>query len=120
MAALLAGQGVNEVATEYHLDPSVVSRWRKSIPADQLQQVATKKEHDFGQLVGNYLGSLLATLQVQADFFSDPEWLARQKADQLAVLHGVCADKGIRLLEAAERAAEQQSPDTDEPDAAPE
>ena len=34
--------------------------------------------------------------------FGDPEWLKKQSAGELAVLHGVAVDKGIRLLEALE------------------
>ena len=44
MAALLAGQGVNEVARAFNLDPSVVSRWRQRLPPDQLQQLAIDGE----------------------------------------------------------------------------
>ena len=43
MAALLTGQGVAAVASQYKLDKSVVSRWRAQINSDELQQVATKK-----------------------------------------------------------------------------
>lgn len=104
MAALLAGQGVTEVATKYSLDPSVVSRWRKLIPTVQLQEVATKKEDEFGDLLAGYLRETIITLSAQARHFRDADWLKDQDAGALAVLHGVQTDKAIRLLEAAERA----------------
>ena len=105
MAALLAGQGATEIAREYQLDEATVRNWKRTLSPETLTKVNEQKEHDFGQLVGNYLGSLLTTLQVQADFFRNEEWLAKQKAEAVAVLHGVCADKGIRLFEVAERAS---------------
>lgn len=108
MAALLAGQGVNEVAARYQLDPSVVSRWRKQIPEDQLQQLATKKDDDFGDLIADFLRETLTTLAVQARLFRDPDWLKKQDADSLAVLHGVQTDKAIRILAAAEPVSEPE------------
>jgi transposase-like protein len=104
MAALLAGQGVSEVAREYKLDKSLVSRWKKAIPDDQLQQLATKKGNRVEELLFDYLTTVLGTLKKQAEFAGEREYVTKQPADALAVLHGVMADKGIRLLEAAERA----------------
>lgn len=102
MAALLAGQSISETAKQYDLDMSVVSRWASS---SQLQAVASKKESDIGELVANYLRELLVTLSVQAEHCRSKPWLEKQPADQLAVNHGVLADKAFRILGAAERAA---------------
>jgi hypothetical protein len=44
----------------------------------------------------------LETLEAQARAFRDPAYLARQPAGELAVLHGVLADKLIRILSAFE------------------
>lgn len=104
MASLLAGQGVNEVATQYNLDPSVVSRWKSRIPSDKLQLVAIKKSEEIEVLLFNYLTQTLVTLDEQAKVVSEREYIIKQPAGELAVLHGVMADKAIRLLEAAERA----------------
>jgi hypothetical protein len=54
--------------------------------------------------VQRYLNEALETLAAQQIFFRNPEWLAKQPASDLAVLHGVSADKVIRILEAAENA----------------
>lgn len=40
------------------------------------------------------------TLREQVKVFRDPNWLKQQSASEAAVLHGVIADKQIRLLEA--------------------
>lgn len=104
MAALLAGQGVSEVASQYKLDISVVSRWKSSIPDNQLQLLATKKGDRIETLLFEYLVTTLASLKNQAEVVGEREYVIKQPADGLAVLHGVMADKSIRLLEAAERA----------------
>lgn len=105
MASLLQGQGVTEVATQYSLDKSVVSRWRQQIPAEELQRLATEKKDEFGELVAAYLREVLLTLSVQVRHARDPNWLKGQDAAGLGVLHGILTDKAIRILEAAERAA---------------
>jgi hypothetical protein len=106
IAALLAGQGVTEVASRFKLDKSVVSRIKATIPPDQLQQLATKKGEEFGELLADYLRETIITLREQAKYFRTKEWLKLQSASEAAVLHGVCADKALRLLEAIERANE--------------
>lgn len=108
LAALLAGQGVNEIATQYRIDKATVSRWKKAIPGDQLQQIATKKAEDFGDLLAGYLRETLTTLKAQAIYFRNETWLSKQPAAEVAVLHGVQADKAVRLLEAIERANSEE------------
>lgn len=94
MAALLAGQGVNEVAREYRLPSSTVSRWKK-----EAREMAGRS-NDVGELLLAYLHTNLETLTAQAVAFRDAKWLREQQADQVAVLHGVLTDKAVRLLEA--------------------
>jgi transposase-like protein len=106
VAALLAGQGVTEVASQYHLDNSVVSRWKSNL-GPEMQEVATKKRNEIDELLTNYLRETLVTLQVQQLHFRDKDWLAKQDASDLAILHGVSTDKAIRLLEAAERVSSE-------------
>ena len=93
MACLLEGQGVSQVAKEYSLPPSTVSRWRRECRAEA-------GSPEIGELLLDYLGANLETLQVQAIVFGDVEWLQTQGAQELAILHGVMTDKAVRLLEA--------------------
>lgn len=104
MASLLAGQGVMEVASQYNLDASVVSRWKSAIPDDQLQVIATKKGERIEQLLFEYLTETLITLKEQTIIARERDYVTKQPAGELAVLHGVMADKAVRLLEAAHRA----------------
>jgi len=96
MAALLAGQGVAQVADEYHLPTSTVSRWRVEARTE------AGRSEDVGALLLDYLQENLTTLRAQAVAFRDARWLAEQDAADAAVLHGVMTDKAIRLLEALE------------------
>lgn len=96
LAALLQGQSINAVAREYKIPKGTVSNWKNRYkgPKDGTQ----KKE--IGELILEYLAANLAALRVQAEVFSDPEWLEKQSAESVAVLHGVMTDKAVRLLEA--------------------
>ena len=111
VAALLAGQGVTEVAKSYSIDKSVVSRWWKAVSDEQKQQVTSKKADEFSDLLAAYLKANLNALRVQSELFADKDWLKRQNAADIAVLHGVATDKAVRLLEAAQAANEQESAD---------
>lgn len=113
MAALLAGQGVTEVATAYKLDPSVVSRWRKQIPAEKLQELATEKGLALDDLILDYLQKNFAALGAMAAVASDESYLRKYPPQQLAVLHGVFADKAFRLLEAAAGAGQADEGDAE-------
>lgn len=115
MAALLAGQGVSEVAAAYHLPHATVSRWAATI-RPQLDEVGRKKGVDFDHLIGTYLEEILVTLTIQVQHFRQLPWLEKQPASELAVLHGVLADKGFRLLEAADRARADAAAGTAAPD----
>jgi hypothetical protein len=116
MAALLAGQGVCEVAEQFKIDKSVVSRIKGRIPRDKLQQLATKKGEDFESLIETYLREILITLATQAKFFRNETWMEKQPAAELATLHGVQADKAFRLFEAIEQAHEIEDEEAAESD----
>lgn len=104
MASLLAGQGVSEIAEQYNLPESTVREWRSTLTDEQFAEIRAKKGEKVESLLFNYLCQILTTLEAQAKVASEREYILEQPAGELAVLHGVMADKGIRLLEAAERA----------------
>ena len=98
MAALLSGQSVSQIAKDYDIPKGTVSGWkRKSV---EVAEVTTQKKERIGELLVSYLSTSLETLEAQARMFKNEEWLKKQNAADVAVLHGVCADKAIRLLEA--------------------
>lgn len=100
MAALLAGQSVSSVAREYKIPKGTVSDWKRKAAGEASGAKPTQKRAAIGDLLVDYLETNLHTLKEQSRLFSDHEWLRGQDASQLAVLHGVVADKTVRLLEA--------------------
>jgi hypothetical protein len=54
-------------------------------------------------MVYDYMLASLATLRKQAEVASDASYIRRQRAGELATLHGVMADKSLRLLEITTR-----------------
>lgn len=104
LAALLTGQSVAEVAKAYDVNPATVRSWKsRQQNGASVAIVATQKKEEIGDLLFDYLQTMLRSLKVQAEHFGDKNWLSRQSADALAVLHGVSVDKAIRLLEALAR-----------------
>lgn len=114
MAALLAGQGVNSVSEEFGLPKGTVSGWKKEYEQNRTEKVPTR-----ASLIENYLTQNLTTLGAQQEFFRDTSWLREQAASELAVLHGVSADKAIKILEAIERAESMSSPTDSEAETVP-
>lgn len=104
MAALLTGQSVSSVAREYSIPKGTVAYWKEQA-VNKVEDFSTQKKQETGDLLWDYLRTSLKTLKVQAEHFGDKEWLNRQSAADLAVLHGVSVDKAIRLLEAVSNAA---------------
>lgn len=106
IAALLAGQGVNEVATRYKVSKANVSRIKANFREADLERVETEKRESLGDLIADYLRQNLITLSVQAEYFRGKDFLEKQDAENLALLHGTLTDKAFRLLEAIEPASE--------------
>jgi transposase-like protein len=108
MAALLAGQGAEEVAETYNLPASTVYQWQQQARMGYELVRSEKSGSGIGDLIAAYLTQALTTVHVQAEHFSDKAWLGKQNAADAAVLHGVIMDKLVRLLEAAERADQSE------------
>lgn len=107
LAALLAGQSVNEVAKEYKVPRGTLRSWKsRQTNGDTVATVATDKKTEVGELLIEYLRANLAALKAQVTVFSDPDWLKKQNAADAAVLHGVMTDKAVRLLEALSNASD--------------
>lgn len=109
IAALLAGQGVNEVATAFGLSKSVISRIKNEIAPAQLEQVGTQKKERLVDLVESHLTESLKAATAIARQTQDDLWRSKQSAENLAIFYGVLSDKSIRLLEIGGRIfADQQ------------
>jgi transposase-like protein len=100
LAALLAGQSFSQVASAFSVPIGTLKSWKQRDMGGVRNPDATAKRDRIGGLLLDYLEEGLITLREQVKVFRDPDWLKKQPAAELAVLHGVIADKQIRLLEA--------------------
>lgn len=92
---VLLGQGAT--AAKYDIPRQTLATWQRKY--EIIHDSALKKDR-IGALAASYLEANLQALTAQAYVASQPDYINRQSADNLAVLHGVMADKSIRLLEA--------------------
>jgi transposase-like protein len=114
IAELLSGSGVNETARKHSIHASIVSRWKREIPAETLQQVEIAKESRIDGLLEDYLVANLGALRVQAEYFADETFIRSQTAAQLLAIHGHLLTKAIRLFEAQAGIQEQESEGTED------
>lgn len=96
--------GPAATAAKYQLNQRLVHRWMKKY--DTSTALALRQER-IGNLLVAYLESNLQAQIAQAYVAADPEYLNRQPAESLAVLHRVLGDQSIRLLEALHRGLEE-------------
>lgn len=105
LAALMTGQAATYVAKEYNIPIGTVKSWKRRQRAQRDASDATqKKEEDIGELLLIYLQESIKTLTEQVKHFRNREWLMKQEAESLAMLHGVQTDKAMRMIEAMDRA----------------
>lgn len=103
MAALMSGQGVEKVASEYGVATGTVSNLKKlALPFLQENEATLKQKRDISGSVLDVLQSQLNALQSIAIEISRPEYLQKQDASEVAVLYGVIADKAFRIASALE------------------
>ena len=101
ISAILAGMSATEAEAQYGVSRRTASRWvtdhggKMPSPAQQKE----KETETVQELVLDYLTESLRTLRHQVRFFKSDDWLAEQDADKVAILHGVIADKGSRIVD---------------------
>lgn len=104
IAALLEGQAVTKVAEQFKLPHSTVSRLKKAIPQEQLDEVGRKKAENIAALISANLEGSFEAIQNILKVTNDDNWLHKQPASELATFLGVTSDKVFRVLEAIENA----------------
>lgn len=104
LAALLEGQAVTKVAETYKLPHGTVSRLKKAIPADKLNEIERKKGENIAELISANLENSFKAIENVLNQTNDVEWLRKQPAAELATFLGVTSDKVFRVLEAIENA----------------
>lgn len=103
MAALVAGADPPDVAREHAVPLTTVRTWARDLRRENLIN-GSEKRAELGALVADYLAESLVTLTAHARFARDEDWLRKQNASDVAVLHGVLNDKIVRLLAAMQPA----------------
>lgn len=112
LADLATGMGVRAVARTYGLSQGTVSKWAAGVRTSVstvVETMETIKKMSLPELCAEYLHASLEAQIAQARLFADPEWLHKQSAHDLAVLHGIHNDKVVRLLYAFRPAKEESA-----------
>lgn len=113
VAALLAGQDITEVAGAYNVPETTLRSWKhRARQAGAEPIVAESDRAEIGQMLIAYMKEVIAAMRKQTVVFGDEEYLRKQPAGELAVLHGVIMDKAIRLLEALEGNGDETDEET--------
>lgn len=100
LALLMAGEAPARVAATLGIPIGTLKSWKsRQRNGEGVATVATEKRERIGELLLDYLEVTLETLKQQQLVFRDVDWLKKQSAAEVAVLHGVGVDKAIRLLE---------------------
>jgi len=116
VAAVLAGTAIAQVARQYGIDKSVVSRW---VATDATHPARARHDpEELADLIVDLVESHVHAIHAQLQAASRPEWLEKQTAAELAALVAVERDTAIRLL-AGLRPADDQ-PALEPPAGAPE
>jgi transposase-like protein len=116
LAALLEGQAVTKIADDYKLSHATVSRLRKELPVEKLNEVAHKKELDIASSIAGMLDSSFKAIQNVLRLTENADWITKQNASDLATFMGVTADKCFRVLEAIDNAQTQSEADKEWPE----
>lgn len=96
IAAVTAGASVSAAARQCGVSRRAVQIWRDQ--AGLTPNVSHEKRVDLGELIGDCLVSGFQALAAIARAASDPEWIKRQDAGQLATFYGVLHDKQLRVV----------------------
>jgi hypothetical protein len=89
---LLAGHSQAEVIEETGLGKAVVCRLAAEL-GDQLERVGTKTVETDAELIMAYFRAALRAMRSQVEVLGDPDYCRTQRADALAIAHGVIGDK---------------------------
>jgi len=95
LAEIVTGTSINAAAKAHGLPVSTVRSWTR---APETVAIVQQQKKDLGVLLAEYLVTGIATLTAQLREAGRPEYIAQQPADHLAILHGVIADKLVRIL----------------------
>ena len=99
---MLKGNSASYVSDKFNIPEGTLFAWRSEYGLANIKDtsLASQKKIEIGNLLMALLKQELVTLEAIAKAASDPVWLAKQRADSLAVFFGVMHDKNIKKIEA--------------------
>jgi transposase-like protein len=100
MAALLAGQGISQVARQFHLAKTTVENWKCALGPEKLVCTSTKTRDEIGAQIGELIVVNLKALRAQSEWVGQERFLEKQLASELATLYGIIADRTFQILAA--------------------
>lgn len=98
MAALLLGRSLSDVARDFDMPRATVQTWKSRQYSGPVAVVASGKKELIGDLILEYVANGLNMLNEQTKVMADAEWIRKQSAEQVGILHGIIADKITRIL----------------------
>lgn len=113
IADLLNGLRISEAAEKHNLPVGTVKSWAHRMRTDKDSLLVTEDRAErIGDLVFDNLEAMLRTQNAILNHVStQPQWLERQDASDLAILFGVISDKAFRILEALPEGDARQAAD---------
>ena len=110
LAALNAGESPAAVSAQYNVPAATLRSWKaRAAQAGATPLVSEEKRVRMGDLLVDYLAEVVTALRKQAVVGGDAEYLKKQSAADLAVLHREFGDRLIRVLEALEQDADEET-----------
>ncbi|RYX80781.1 hypothetical protein EON83_27100 [bacterium] len=121
-AALLSGSGIRAVSREFGVSVSTVSKIKNELDLGVFEEARTeikeREQHEqkveqlvgLEVLIGGFLSQTFKSMSAQIEATARPDYVARQRADEMANLIKVEADVAIRILEAAAAAQKIEPP----------
>lgn len=100
LVALLLGNTPGYVAEDLGIPKETVRTWRRRLRSGEMElHLEPQKKGAPGDQFIAYLEQALRTLTVQSVHLADPDRLRTLNAEEAGILHGIMADKTIRILE---------------------
>ena len=108
LAELLAGESPAAVAAKYNVPKATLRSWKaRAAQAGATPLVSDDLRARIGEMLVGYLAELVGALRKQAVVGGDAEYLGKQSAADLAVLHREFGDRALRILEALHQDADE-------------
>lgn len=96
---VLGTTSLKAIAKKHDIPYGTIRTWSSRLNKN-VSLIETEKKQDIGDLLLQVLQLNLNAQMAQMEVFANVEWLEKQSANELAILHGVLNDKAVRLIEA--------------------